>query len=70
MPRGKQNADSPLTSGFSLSDIDLSVSQLMSLDLKDAFLAFLSAYDTAHGDETQPDQTVHLAVATVEWIRI
>jgi CHAT domain-containing protein len=33
----------------------------MELDLSKAFLAFLSACETARGDEGQPDQTVHLA---------
>jgi CHAT domain-containing protein len=35
----------------------------MDLDLKDAFLAFLSACETAKGDKEQPDQTVDLAAA-------
>jgi CHAT domain-containing protein len=39
----------------------LSVSGLMELDLKGAFLAFLSACGTAKGDRDQPDQAIHLA---------
>jgi CHAT domain-containing protein len=58
---GIQNRDNALSSGFCLSDGYLTVSSLMELDLKDAFLAFLSACETAKGDKTQPDQTVHLA---------
>jgi CHAT domain-containing protein len=60
---GTQNAVDALSSGFCLSDGNLSVSRLMDLDLKDAFFAFLSACETAKGDEKQPDQTVHLAAA-------
>jgi CHAT domain-containing protein len=60
---GTQNATNPLSSGFCLSDSTLSVSRLMNLDLKHAFLAFLSACETAKGDQTQPDQTIHLAAA-------
>jgi CHAT domain-containing protein len=60
---GKQNSANALSSSFCLSDRNLSVSRLMSLDLKDAFFAFLSACETAKGDEKQPDQTVHLAAA-------
>lgn len=35
----------------------------MELDLSKAFLAVLSACETAKGDSTQPDQAVHLAAA-------
>jgi CHAT domain-containing protein len=60
---GVQDADNALLSGFCLSDGNLTVSRLMDIDLKDAFFAFLSACETAKGDEKQPDQTVHLAAA-------
>jgi CHAT domain-containing protein len=60
---GKQNVADALSSGFCLSDGNLSISQLMNLDLKDSFFAFLSACETAKGDEKQPDQIVHLAAA-------
>jgi CHAT domain-containing protein len=60
---GKQNATDALSSGFCLVDESLSVSRLMNLDLKNAFFAFLSACETAKGDEKQPDQTIHLAAA-------
>jgi CHAT domain-containing protein len=60
---GIQNPENALSSGFCLSDGNLTVSQLMDLDLKEAFFAFLSACETAKGDEKQPDQTVHLAAA-------
>jgi CHAT domain-containing protein len=60
---GKQNIVDALSSGFCLSDGSLSISELMNLDLKDSFFAFLSACETAKGDEKQPDQIVHLAAA-------
>jgi CHAT domain-containing protein len=60
---GNQNVNNALMSGFCLSDGNLSVSRLMNLDLNDAFLIFLSACETAKGDEKQPDQIVHLAAA-------
>jgi CHAT domain-containing protein len=60
---GIQDTANALLSGFCLSDGNLSVSRLMDLYLKDAFFAFLSACETAKGDEKQPDQTVHLAAA-------
>jgi CHAT domain-containing protein len=60
---GIQNTADALKSGFCLSDGQFTVSQLMELDLKDAFFTFLSACETAKGDKTQPDQTVHLAAA-------
>jgi CHAT domain-containing protein len=60
---GIQDPENALSSGFCLSDGNLTVSRLMGLNLKDAFFAFLSACETAKGDKTQPDQTVHLAAA-------
>jgi CHAT domain-containing protein len=59
---GLQHTSEPLKSAFHLSDDDvLSVSELMGLDLKGAFLAFLSACETAKGDHDQPDEAIHLA---------
>jgi CHAT domain-containing protein len=58
---GIQDPEAPLKSRFFLSDGSVSVEELMKLDLKDAFLAFLSACETAKGDQVQPDQTIHLA---------
>jgi CHAT domain-containing protein len=60
---GKQNTINALSSGFCLSDGNLTVSRLMDLDLKDAFFAFLSACETAKADKQQTDQTIHLAAA-------
>jgi CHAT domain-containing protein len=58
---GIQNTAEPLKSSFCLSDRALAVTELMNLNLKNAFLAFLSACETAKGDQDQPDQSVHLA---------
>jgi CHAT domain-containing protein len=46
-----------------MSDELLTVSKLMALNLPNAFLAMLSACETAKGDAAQPDQVVHLAAA-------
>jgi CHAT domain-containing protein len=58
---GIQDSEAPLKSRFCVVDGDVSVQELMNLDLKNAFLAFLSACETAKGDQKQPDQTIHLA---------
>ncbi|KAE9392588.1 hypothetical protein BT96DRAFT_967389 [Gymnopus androsaceus JB14] len=60
---GTQDTTNPLESGFIMRDKLLTISQLMSLSHPNAFLAFLSACETAKGDKNQPDQTVHLAAA-------
>jgi CHAT domain-containing protein len=60
---GYQDMRNPLASGFVLRDGVLTVARLMRVALPDAFLAFLSACETAKGDAGQPDQTVHLAAA-------
>jgi CHAT domain-containing protein len=60
---GLQNPRDPLDSGFCLGDGKLTVSKLMDIKLDRAFLAFLSACETAKGDKEQPDQVIHLAAA-------
>lgn len=60
---GFQHPTDPLQSGFAMRDSMLTVRELMKLELPNAFLAFLSACETAKGDKVQPDQTVHLAAA-------
>jgi CHAT domain-containing protein len=76
---GFQHPSDPLLSGFTLEDGKLTVSKLMELELPRAFLAVLSACDTAKGDTTHPDQAIHLAatmlfagfksvVATMWWV--
>jgi CHAT domain-containing protein len=58
---GIQDPKAPLKSRFCVSDGNVSVQELMNLRLKNAFLAFLSACETAKGDQKQPDQAIHLA---------
>jgi CHAT domain-containing protein len=59
---GIQHSD-PLKSSFLLSDGNLSIEDIIHLDLPNAFLAFLSACQTAKGDRNAPDQAVHLAAS-------
>jgi CHAT domain-containing protein len=59
---GLQDTEQPLESAFYLSDGGvLSVSDIMELNLESAYLAFLSACETAKGDRKQPGQAIHLA---------
>jgi CHAT domain-containing protein len=60
---GIQDPDSAVESGFCLGDGRLTISRLMEMKLDNPFLAFLSACETAKGDENQPDQVMHLAAA-------
>jgi CHAT domain-containing protein len=60
---GHQDPEHPLDSGFVMRDGMLTVADIMALRLPDVLLAFLSACETAKGDEKQPDQAVHLAAA-------
>ncbi|KAG8788396.1 hypothetical protein FRC12_014640 [Ceratobasidium sp. 428] len=56
-----QNSDAPGTSAFYLHDGPLKLSTIMNQSLKNAEFAFLSACQTASGDEDLPDEAVHLA---------
>jgi CHAT domain-containing protein len=58
---GIQDTRDATQSGFCLGDGRLTISKLMELKLDNAFLAFLSACETAKGDKEQPDQAMHLA---------
>jgi CHAT domain-containing protein len=60
---GVQDHQDATKSGFCLGDGRLTISELMRLDIKDGFLAFLSACETAKGSDEQPDQAMHLAAA-------
>lgn len=60
---GQQDPGDPLQSGFLLHDGRLTVRHLMGARLPRAFLAFLSACETAKGDGAHADQAVHLAAA-------
>lgn len=61
---GHSNTENALESGFAMADRMWTVTALMELNLPHAFLAFLSACESAKTAKTQPDQAVHLA-ATV-----
>jgi hypothetical protein len=60
---GIQDLEDATQSGFCLGDGRLTIAKLIELKLDDAFLAFLSACETAKGDKEQPDQAMHLAAA-------
>jgi CHAT domain-containing protein len=60
---GIQHESEPHKSHFCLEDGRLSVSELMEMDFKHAFLAFLSACETAKGDFKHADEAVHLAAS-------
>jgi CHAT domain-containing protein len=60
---GIQDSGDATQSGFCLGDGRLTISKLMQLKPDNAFLAFLSACETAKGDVKQPDQAMHLAAA-------
>jgi CHAT domain-containing protein len=60
---GVQDHANATQSGFCLGDGRLTISKLTELKLDSAFLAFLSACETAKGDKDQPDQAMHLAAA-------
>jgi CHAT domain-containing protein len=53
----------PLQSNFALNDGPLTIASLMNLNLPNAMFSFLSACETAKGDQNQPDQAVHLAAS-------
>jgi CHAT domain-containing protein len=58
---GVQHVTDPHKSRFCLSTGDLTALELAEMDLKDPFFAFLSACDTAKGDQKHADEVVHLA---------
>jgi CHAT domain-containing protein len=60
---GVQDTRNATQSGFCLNDGRLTIAKLMEFKLDNSFLAFLSACETAKGDEEQPDQVMHLAAA-------
>jgi hypothetical protein len=59
---GIQESD-PLKSAFLMHDGRLSIEDVLQLHLPHACLAFLSACQTAKGDQNAPDQAVHLAAS-------
>jgi hypothetical protein len=56
-------ASDPLKSSFLLHDETLSIEDIIQLNLPRAFMAFLSACQTAKGDPNAPDQAVHIAAS-------
>ena len=58
---GKQNFNNPLESALVLADGELMVSRIMAQPMPNASLAFLSACQTAMGDENLPEEAIHLA---------
>lgn len=58
---GEQDPADPLQSAFVLADGKLTLEMLMARTSSVAELAFLSACETATGDEKVPDEAVHLA---------
>lgn len=60
---GSQHDVFPDNSSFLLKDGELTLSQLLQLELPLAQFAFLSACDSAAGDESRPDESIHLAAA-------
>lgn len=58
---GSQHKSDATRSAFHLYDDPLSLSDLMQMVSGDAELAFLSACQTATGDENNPEEAVHLA---------
>jgi CHAT domain-containing protein len=58
---GLQNSTDPTKSAFSLYDGKITLANLMNLSLSHAELAFLSACQTASGDQKLPEEAVHLA---------
>ncbi|KAJ7930623.1 CHAT domain-containing protein [Mycena leptocephala] len=58
---GTQDLVNPLESALLLGDGDLKVSKIMQNSIQNASLAFLSACETAMGDENVPDEAMHLA---------
>ncbi|CCO31220.1 hypothetical protein BN14_05257 [Rhizoctonia solani AG-1 IB] len=56
-----QNIEDPTKSGFRLHDGTLDLAAITRRSFKNKGLAFLSACQTATGDERLPDEAVHLA---------
>ncbi|KDQ50725.1 hypothetical protein JAAARDRAFT_550455 [Jaapia argillacea MUCL 33604] len=57
----EEDRRSPLQSALILEDGPLNVTEIMKLSLKNESLVFLSACQTATGDQSLPDESMHLA---------
>ncbi|KAG9092774.1 hypothetical protein FRC06_011802 [Ceratobasidium sp. 370] len=60
-----QNTARPTASAFHLHNGPLSLTAITQKQLKNADLAFLSACETAAGDESMPEEAVHLAAGMI-----
>ena len=60
---GQQDPKRPLESCLLLEDGPLKVSQVLATPKPNAWLIFLSACQTAMGDERLPDEVIHLAAS-------
>lgn len=60
-----QDVETPTDSAFFLSDGKLSLETLTKKPLKHASLAFLSACQTARGDQKSPEEAIHLAAGMI-----
>ena len=58
---GFQKPENPIASAFALYDGPMTLSALMGTESRNAEFAFLSACQTAVGDEKVPEESVHLA---------
>ncbi|KAG1850081.1 CHAT domain-containing protein [Suillus tomentosus] len=58
---GKQDPKQPYNSHFVMRDENLTLLDIMEIDIPHAEFAFLSACHTAVGDEETPDEVIHLA---------
>lgn len=58
---GKQDFANPLDSALFLNDGQLKLSQIMAQQIPRASLVFLSACQTAMGEEHLPDEVIHIA---------
>lgn len=56
-----QRLDQPLESSFQLHNGNLSLAEITKRSLRNKGLAFLSACETATGDDKSPDEAIHLA---------
>ena len=58
---GKQDFETPFNSHLAMADAELSLLDIIHADLSHHEFAFLSACQTAVGDEATPDEMIHLA---------
>jgi CHAT domain-containing protein len=60
---GIQYEGEPHNSHFCLSTGKLTIAELMNMDLRHSFFAYLSACETAKGDKQHADEVIHLAAS-------